>query len=269
MTLTRPCVELTGVTFRYQSAERPALNAVTLAVPQSAHLALLGPNGSGKTTLLRCMLGRLRPQAGEIVLEGRPIRAWKRAELAQAVGVVPQEEHFVFPMTVREAIALGRYPHLGSWRRESDRDRAAVDRALQRCDIWDLRRRRLSTLSGGERQRVRIARALAQEPRILVLDEPTIHLDVRHEMEIFELVRGLVTETGLTLITVTHNLSLAARYADKLALLKEGALVAEGAPADVLSPSLLEEVFSWPVGVEQDTHGQLLVIPLQREVPRL
>lgn len=261
MTHRQPAAALRDVSFRYPLSARPALTGVTLEVPGSTHLALLGPNGSGKTTLLRCMLGRLKPQRGEIRLLGRRIGEWKPAGLARVVGVVPQEEHLVFPSTVREAVALGRYPHLGPWRLESDRDRSAVDRALQRCDVWDLRARRLDMLSGGERQRVRIARALAQEPRMLVLDEPTIHLDVRHEMEIFELVRSLVTEAGLTVMTVTHNLSLAARYADNVALLKEGVPVAEGPPRNVLSQALLEDVFGWPVGVERDSQGELVLVP--------
>lgn len=255
---------LRRVTYRYPGASRPALQGVDLTIGEARHVALIGPNGSGKTTLLRCMLGRLLPEAGEISLFERPVWAWGARELARVVGVVPQEEHLVFPMTVRQAVAMGRYPHLGPWRREGAADRAAVDRALDRCDVLDLGSRRVDTLSGGERQRVRIARALAQEPRVLVLDEPTIHLDVRHEMEIFELVRSLVAEGGLTVVTVTHNLNLAARYAGHVALLGGGTLVAEGPPDEVLRPRLLEDVFAWPVAVEHDSQGALLLVPRPR-----
>ncbi len=252
---------LRGVTYRYPGAARAAVESVDLNVREGTHLALIGPNGSGKTTLLRCTLGRLHPEPGEVRLLGRPIAGWGVRELARQVGVVPQEEHLVFPIRVREAVAMGRYPHLGPWRREGPGDREAVDRALDRCDVSELADRRVHALSGGERQRVRIARALAQEPRILVLDEPTIHLDVRHEMEIFELVRGLVAETGLTVVTVTHNLNLAARYASRVALLRAGSLAAEGPPGEILTPDLLEEVFGWPVAVERDSRGELLLVP--------
>ncbi|MGH7545289.1 MAG: ABC transporter ATP-binding protein [Gemmatimonadota bacterium] len=254
-------IRVRDLTFRYPGAPRAAVHGVSLDVEGARHLVILGPNGSGKSTLLRCMLGRARPQAGSVSLFERPLTEWGPRELARLVGVVPQEEHWIFPLTVREAVALGRYPHLGPWRREGPADQAAVDRALARCDATELRDRRVETLSGGERQRVRIARALAQEPRILVLDEPTIHLDVRHEMEIFELLHTLVADAGITVITVTHNLNLSARYADRLALLKDGALVAEGTPESVLTPRLLQEVFDWPVTVERDSQNQLFLVP--------
>lgn len=257
-------IMVSGLSYRYPGSERWALCEVSLTVEGSRHLVVIGPNGSGKSTLLRCVLGRLRPGRGDAVVLGRSAGAWRPRELARAVGVVPQEEALVFPMTVWEAVAMGRYPHLGAWRREGRSDRAAVERAIERCDVAELRARRIDALSGGERQRVRIARALAQEPRILVLDEPTVHLDVRHEMEIFELVRGLVAEAGLTVVTVTHNLSLSARYADSVALLKAGRLVAEGPPASVLRPEILESAFEWPVAVERDSLGDLVVIPRAR-----
>lgn len=257
-------IRANGVSYRYPGASAPAVRDVTLGVDGGRHLILIGPNGSGKSTLLRCLLGRLRPESGEVLLLGRGLGAWTPRELARVVGVVPQEEHLVFPMTVWEAVAMGRYPHLGAWRREGRADREAVERALERCDVQNLRPRRIDALSGGERQRVRIARALAQEPRILVLDEPTIHLDVRHEMEIFELVRGLVEESALTVVTVTHDLSLSARYADRIALLRAGALIAEGSPATVLEPGLLESAFGWPVDVSRSPHGELLVVPRGR-----
>lgn len=249
------------VTFRYPGAERSALERVSLEVEEGGHVVILGPNGSGKSTLLRCMLGRVQPEAGEVAVLGRPVAQWPPRELARLVGVVPQEEHWIFPLAVEEIVSLGRYPHLGAWRQQGAADRAAVRRALERCDVRELRERRVDALSGGERQRVRIARALAQEPRILVLDEPTIHLDVRHEMEIFELVRGLVAESALTVVTVTHNLNLAARYADRLTLLHSGRLAAEGLPDEILTPRRLADVFDWPVAVERDSHGRLLLVP--------
>jgi iron complex transport system permease protein len=235
--------------FRYPGASGHALDGVSLGVRAGACTAVLGPNGSGKSTLLRLLLGTLEPGRGEARFEGRPLAGWDRSELARRIGVVPQGEEIAFPLTVRELVAMGRYPFLGPWRRESGADRAAVERAMRRCDVEAFARRPISTLSGGERQRARVARALAQEPGVLALDEPTVALDIRHEMEIFELMRELSRE-GVTVLLVTHNLNLAARYADRLVLLDGGRVAAEGAPRDVLTGPLVERVYGWPVTIE-------------------
>jgi iron complex transport system ATP-binding protein len=236
------------VSFRYPEATRPAVDGVSLEVPAGACTAVLGPNGSGKSTLLRLLLGTLAPAAGEIELDGRPVAAWERGEIARTVGVVPQGEEATFPTSVRELVAMGRYPHLGPWRRERDIDRQAIERAMARCDVLELAHRPVSTLSGGERQRARVARALAQEPAALALDEPTAALDVSHEMAIFELLREL-GRAGTTVLLVTHNLNLAARYADRLVLLDRGAVAAAGAPAEVLTRETVERVYGWPVRI--------------------
>ena len=237
-----------GLTYRYPEATRPAVLDVTVDVPAGATTAVLGPNGSGKSTLLRLLLGTLAPSAGSAAFRGRPLSAWPREALAREVGVVPQGEEAVFPMSVREMVAMGRYPHLGPWRREGDADRAAVEAAMRRCDVLALSHRALSTLSGGERQRARVARALAQEAGTLALDEPTAALDVGHEMAIFELLRDL-GHAGRTVLLVTHNLNLAARYADRLVLMDGGRVAAEGAPADVLTRETVEAVYGWPVEI--------------------
>ena len=237
-----------GVTFRYPESARPAVDGVSIDVPAGACTAVLGPNGSGKSTLLRLLLGTLTPQSGSVSFDGRAMREWPREAMARAVGVVPQGEEAVFPITVREMAAMGRYPHLGPWRREGAADRRAVDEAMRRCDVLALSHRALSTLSGGERQRVRLARALAQEPAALALDEPTAALDVGHEMAIFELLRDLGRQ-GTTVLLVTHNLNLAARYADRLVLMDRGRVAAVGAPAEVLTRDTVERVYGWPVRV--------------------
>jgi iron complex transport system ATP-binding protein len=234
--------------FRYPGAARPALDAITLDVPARRSTAVIGPNGSGKSTLLRVLLGTLAPSAGEVTYAGRPLQEWPRAALAREVGAVAQGEEAAFALTVRELVAMGRYPHLGPWRREGAADTAAVERAMARCDVQGLATRGLHTLSGGERQRARVARALAQEPRTLALDEPTAALDVRHEMEIFELLHGL-RDAGATVLVVTHNLNLAARYADHLVLLSEGRVAAAGSPSAVLTRETMEWVYGWPVRV--------------------
>lgn len=257
-------LEVRGASFRYPGAAQDAVAGVSLAVSAGEFVALLGPNGSGKTTLVRIALGLHAPRAGTAAILGRPAGQWPRGALARVVGVVPQREDNLFPQRVRETVRLGRYPHLGPWARERDEDRAAVDRALERCDVSGLADRWLWTLSGGEYQRVRIARALAQEPQLLVLDEPTASLDLRHEMELFELVRGLVDASGLAAVLVTHDVNLAARFADRLVLLAEGSVRAAGAPADVLRRDVVEAVFGWPLAVSSfDDRPQLT--PLRRQ----
>jgi iron complex transport system ATP-binding protein len=257
-----------AVTFRYPGSARPAIEGVSLRVEPALCTAVLGPNGSGKSTLLRLLLATLRPAAGTITFGERPLADWRRRELARWIGVVPQNEEVAFPITVRQLVAMGRYPHLGLLRPEGRPDRLAIDDAMRRCDVTRLADRHFETLSGGERQRVRIARALAQEPRVLALDEPTLALDIRHEMEIFELIRGLTAE-GVTVVVVTHNLNLAARYADTLVLLDGGHVAAAGRPSDVLRREMLETVYGWPLrtgehpGPGPDT-GAIQVTPLAR-----
>ena len=238
----------TGLGYRYRGADAPALEGVDLAVPRGSFYAVIGPNGCGKTTLLRLLLGALEPDHGEVRYDGRPVTRWSRRELARRVGVVPQSEELVFPLTVRELVGMGRYPHLGSWRAEGAGDRAAVRRALETCDVAPLAARAMGTLSGGERQRARVARALAQEPDTLVLDEPTASLDISHEMGIFELLRGLADD-GVTVVMVTHNLNVAARYADRMLLLDRGRPAAEGDAAAVFTRDTLQRVYRWPLAV--------------------
>ena len=254
---------LRDVTYRYAGAERDALAGVSLAVAAKQFHAVLGPNGSGKTTLVRIALGALPPQVGRADVDGRPASTWRRQELARVIGVVPQREDNLFPQRVRETVLLGRYPHLTLWGAERAEDHEAVDRALKACDAVHLADRWLWTLSGGEYQRVRIARALAQQPQLLVLDEPAMSLDLKHEMELFELVRGLVDQQGLGVLMITHDLNLAARFADSLLLLADGRPVASGAPAHVLTQDTVQAVFSWPVSM-QTIDGRPHMIPLRK-----
>ena len=256
-------LDVRDATFRYPGTSRDALQAVSLEAPGGELVAVLGPNGSGKTTLLRVALGLHPPHAGSALVLGRAATDWPRRELARVVGVVPQREDNLFPQRVRETVRLGRYPRLGTWGGERTEDRTAVDRALERCDVSALADRWLWTLSGGEYQRVRIARALAQEPRLLVLDEPTASLDLRHEMELFELVRRLVDDEGLGALLVTHDVNLASRFADRLLLLSDGRGVAAGHPAAVLEQDRAQRVFGWPLAVSSfDDRPQ--ITPLRR-----
>lgn len=240
--------EIEGVRFAYRGADRAAIDNVTLQVSAASCTALIGPNGSGKSTLLRLLLGAIRPNTGRIDLAGRPLGEWSRRDLARRIGVVAQHEEITFPVPVREFVAMGRYPHLGALRSAGAHDRAAVETAMGRCHIDHLADRALNSLSGGERQRARLARALAQEPAALALDEPTVALDIAHEMAIFELLRDRVS-AGATVLVATHNINLAARYADRLVLLNTGRVIAAGAPSAVLREDVLTRVFEWPLRV--------------------
>jgi len=250
------------VTARYRGAERPALDRVSCAVAEAQLVAVVGPNGSGKTTLVRVITGLLASEQGAVLIQGRPVGEWRRSALARVLGVVSQREEVVFPLRVDETVMLGRYARLGALAAPSAGDRAAVQAALQRCDVAHLLDRSVDSLSGGEWQRVRIARALVGEPRALVLDEPTASLDVRHEMELFELIRQLV-EGGLAGLVITHHLNLAARFADRMVLLNGGAVVAEGTPREVLQRETLSRVFEWPVAVTTWCDGSPQVVPLR------
>lgn len=244
-----PTFSTHGLCYRYPGAPRVALTELTMSVEPGELYAVIGPNGSGKSTLARLLLGLLRPSAGESRFEERPAKSWDRRELACRVGVVPQSEELAFPLTVRALVSMGRYPHIGAWRPERAQDVAAVERALYACDVRDLADRLVTRLSGGERQRARIARALAQEPDTLVLDEPTAALDIAHEMAIFELLDRLRREQGVTVLLVTHNINLAARYATRMLLLEGGRTVAEGPPRAVVTRARIEQSYHWPVQV--------------------
>ncbi len=248
---------------RYPGAAGPAVDGVSLQLRAGEVLAVIGPNGSGKTTLVRAALGVLPLAGGTVDVLGRPVSAWPRRDLARVVGVVTQREDNLFPQRVRETVLLGRYAHLSPWAAERPSDRAAVARALAACDATALADRWLWTLSGGEYQRARLARALAQEPRLLVLDEPTASLDLRHEMELFELVRGLADRDGLAVLLITHHVNLAARFADRLLLLAAGRTAAEGATADVLTAQTVDRVFAWPVAIAP-FDGRPQMTPLRR-----
>lgn len=244
-----PAFGVEKVEFAYRGSPRLVVRGASFMIRPGSIYAVIGPNGSGKSTLLKLLLGVLRPAAGSIRYEGREVADWSRREIAKRIGVVSQTEEHTFPISVRELVAMGRYPHLGPWRRSSQADEMAIETAMERCAVSELSARSVDQLSGGERQRTRIARALAQKPATLVLDEPTVQLDIAHEMAIFDLLADLCRTDGTTVVIVTHNLNLAARYASAMLLLDRGGIVAEGPPLDVLTRDVIEHVYGWPVRV--------------------
>ncbi|HEX4633212.1 MAG TPA: ABC transporter ATP-binding protein [Gemmatimonadales bacterium] len=263
-------LSLEHVSVRYPGADHDALHDLSLSVAPGELVAVLGPNGSGKTTLVRVALGALVPSAGAALVSGKPAGQWDRKALARVAAVVTQREEMTFPQRAREAVMLGRYPHLPPFAAPRRADHQAVRDALESCDAGGLADRWLETLSGGEQQRVRLARALAQEPRLLVLDEPTASLDVKHEMELFERVRALVDNRdgrNLAAVVITHHVNLAARFADRVLLLSRGTAAGLGPARDVLSRETVERVFEWPVAIQPfDDRPQM--IPLRRELPK-
>ncbi len=236
-----PAVYLNSVRFAYSGGF--ALAGVDLRIERGEMVAVLGPNGSGKTTLLKLMLGLLRPQAGEVQFEGGAMARMERQDLARAIAMVPQEISLSFALLAAEVALLGRTPYLRRFRGPTPWDREAVRSAMAAADVLPLADRPYYDLSGGERQRVILAMALSQEARLLLLDEPTRHLDLNHQLRILSLIRGLNRERELTVVSAMHDLNLSAMYFDRLILLLSGRIVADGPPDKVIQPELLEEVF--------------------------
>ncbi len=218
------------------------VRGVDLALDEGERVAVLGPNGAGKSTLLRLLAGVLAPRAGAVELRGTPLARWRRRDVARVVGFVPQSVSFAFPLTVAEVVQQGRAPHLGPWRPPGPHDHAAVAAAIARVGLAGRERTPVQRLSGGERQLVLLARALASEPRLLLLDEPATALDVRRQLDLVEILAGLARE-GVGALLVVHDWNLALRAADRLVILQGGAVEAAGVPADVLRPELFRAVF--------------------------
>jgi iron complex transport system ATP-binding protein len=255
-------LEAEGVSFAYSG--RPAIRDVTLAVAEGEMLAIAGANGSGKSTLLGLLAGSRRPSAGSVRLAGRSLQAYERRALARAIAVVPQETAIAFPYRVAEMVLIGRTPHLRGLGLESAHDVAAAERAMARTGVLALADRPLAELSGGERQRVIVARALAQEPRVLLLDEPTTFLDLRHAIEILDLVVDLNRRERLTVVAVLHDLTVAAMYFRRLVFLREGRLALDGTPAEVVTEATIRAVFDADVEVRTGADGVPTVRPRRR-----
>ena len=260
--VSHPAIDAQALRFSY--GRTAVIDDVSLTLAPGEMLGVIGPNGSGKSTLMRLLSAVLRPDAGEIRVHGRPIGAYSRRDLARAIAVVPQDMVIEFPFSVTEVVLMGRSPHLGGFAFEGDRDLEVARRAMQRTGVLELAERSIHELSGGERQRVILARALAQEASILLLDEPAAFLDIRHEVEIYDLLQTLQHE-GNSVLTVLHDLNLAALYCDQVALLKAGRLVRIGTPAEVITYAVLTEVYDTEVYVDvNDVTGAVNVLPLSR-----
>ena len=260
-TTQSPALELRQVEFAY--ARQAVIRGVDLQVVQGGFLGLLGPNGSGKTTLIQLLCGALRPAGGSVQVLGRDLADWDRRRLALQVAVVPQKFELAFPFTVEQVVLLGRVPHRGPLALDRPADIAAAAEAMEATGVSHLRNRRMMELSGGEFKRVVVAKALAQQPKILLLDEPAAHLDIRHQVALYELIGSIRTQTGVTVVSAMHDLNLAAAYCDRVALLKEGRLIRTGRIEEVMTYRALRDTYEIDiyVGVNELT-GHRLFSPM-------
>ena len=226
-----------------RSSAAAELQSVTLRVSPGEIVCVLGPNGAGKTTLVRVASGLLAPRSGSVSLLGEDLHARDRQGVARVLAVVEQMQELSEGFTVREVVALGRAPHQDAWMRMSVQDARIVDAALERCELTSLADRSARELSGGEQKRVAVARALAQEPKVLLLDEPGAFLDVRHQLDLYALLRDTVANDELACLIVMHDLNVAAQFADRVVLMKSGRVVASGAVNDVLTEAIVNATF--------------------------
>jgi len=264
--------DIESVRFRYPShasqATRWILDDISFHVQEGEVLGVVGPNGSGKTSLLKVLARLITPQQGRINLFGQDLSVKAQQKIACLVGVVPQDTQMLFPFTVAESVLMGRFPHrardrwIGGFGWESRDDLAIAEQAMMTMDIVHLAHRSVTDLSGGERQRTVIARALAQTPKVLLLDEPTAFLDLQHQVEICSVLRRLRDEGGLTVVLVSHDLNLVSQYCDRILLLDHGKIVRLGGPGEVIEPEVLESVYRCRVLVDRHPSSGLPRITL-------
>jgi iron complex transport system ATP-binding protein len=245
-----PILTLRNAGFRYGASW--AIKDVDLEVFTGEMLGILGPNGSGKTTLLKLMDGMLLPHEGEVLVRGRGMETLKRGEVAKTVAMVAQENFFRFDFSVLEVVLMGRFPHLGRFQFEGDRDLEIAANALKATHSLELSERSIHELSGGEKQRVLMARALAQEPAVILLDEPTSFLDLKYKKEIFDLIAGLTGEKGVAVVVVSHDIDLVSQYCHRVLMLKQGSVHLAGAPDQIIDEESIRAVYECDVLVDKN-----------------
>lgn len=248
-------VQLKEIGFRY--AKDWVLKNISFEIENGEFIGIIGPNGSGKTTLLKIIDRILIPQKGSIWISGININEMKRDSLARFIAVVPQDSPMTFPFSVEEVVLMGRAPHLGKLRFEGEKDYEIAHRAMEMTDTLSFANRSITELSGGESQRILIARALAQQPQIILLDESTAFLDIKHQIAFFDLMKALNRKQGLTVIAITHDINLASLYCDRLILLNEGNIHCIGTPDEVITESNIKEVYETDVLVDRNPQTKL------------
>ncbi|WP_026477748.1 heme ABC transporter ATP-binding protein [Alkaliphilus transvaalensis] len=253
------------ITFKYD--ENIIINQLSFEIKKGSFITIIGPNGSGKSTLLKLIAANLSPDDGTILINQRQLVDFKMKDLAKEVAVVPQDTNVSFDFDVFDIVLMGRNPHLKRFQKESDEDFKIVREAMERTGTWHLRERRINEISGGERQRVIIARALAQQPKMILLDEPTSSLDIHHQIEVLELLKGLNREKKVTIVAVLHDMNLAARYSSEVMLLHHGSIVTMGNTEDVMTVENLQRAYEMEMVIQRNRYtNSLEVIPLARKV---
>lgn len=255
-----PIFSVSSLSFSYAGSERPALRDLSLEIPAGTITAILGPNGSGKTTLLRVLLGALQPREGTVHMNGLPQNSYPRRERSRLIGLVPQDEHIPFDFSVLEYVLLGRAPYLHALQMPGETDRRVALEALHTAGLAHLQDRHLPNLSGGERQLAIVARALAQGPRILLLDEPTAHLDLSNKGRLLAIMRDLAVQ-GVSLVLTTHDPNLASSIASLTILMREGQILDIGPPEAMLTARKLSETYGVPVQVFHVGNRRVILLP--------
>ena len=251
------CIDIKNVAFSYNGI--PVLNDVSLELSSGLN-CILGPNGEGKTTLLRCITGFLHPNEGNVLINSKEVSAMKATEIAKKVSLVPQQIVVEFEFAIEEFIMMGRHAYIGRFSKESELDWEIVNEAIKQTGLNEIRKRKVTQLSGGERQRMLIARALCQQADIMLLDEPVTSLDIKHQLDVMRLVKDLVNKQGITALCVLHDFNLAARYADKIILLKNGRVHSVGTPKETLTEESIKYVYGAKMNI-LDIENYLTVVP--------
>ena len=259
----KQAVEIKNLSFSYKHSQ--VLKNLSFSIPEGGFFIIIGPNGSGKTTLMKTISGILKPQEGKLKILDLPLLDYSRKSLAKTIALVPQLVSVDFPFTVAELVLMGRSPHLSLLGLEQDKDLKIANRAMVFTEVEHLADRKLDQLSGGECQRVFIARAICQEPKIILLDEPTASLDLAHQMKVMDLMEKLKNELGMTIIMVSHDVNLAAMYSDRLLLLKNGEIAGLGKPDEILTLEILKKTYDCRLLVDESPVGKFPRITLVPE----
>lgn len=258
--MSLPIISASGIVSGYGG--RAVLHDISLEICAGDFFGVIGPNGSGKSTLLKTLTGVLKPMRGQVRLYGKDIGELSPREIARKVAAIPQEVSILFPFTSREIVAMGRHPHIGRFRRESPADLEVIERSMRDTDTSLFGDRYIDELSGGERQRVIIARALCQEPEVLFLDEPTSHLDINHQVEIFELLTELNAKRNLAVVVISHDLNICAEYCPELLIIKDGRICRRGEPKNILTEEIVREVYGAEVSILSNPKSEAPVVTI-------
>lgn len=255
-------LEIDNLKFGYK--KDIVLNGLTFNIEKGSFVSIIGPNGSGKSTLLKLLSQLYSPDYGNVLIYGEDIKNFKKKELARKIALVPQDTIIDFEFTVEDIVFMGRHPYKGRFQKDDENDHNIVRRAMEMTNTLYLKNRIITEISGGERQRVIIAKALAQDPSIILLDEPTSHLDINHQVEILNLLKRLNEEKGTTIIIVVHDVNLASRYSDEIILLNEGKILGMGSPEEVITNENIEFAYDLKVAIDRNKHSnKLYLTPIQ------